>query len=423
MSETPHRPLRPSQSETRKSWLSNLHLSLRFRRGFPLLLGAFGFLLLGVYQNCSESIPMAKKVSASSELPGLSGPAFPFELKVDHVAYMTCIGLPQNFDRGTFFTFKVGAYNSNSGVTLSSQWVSEANQKRMSEIEAINSLEAEQLSQGATVQFAVRNKANLVYDYVHMTDGNNLTDSVPIVWGPLSNYSLAQSLVRLNVLAGEHLNRWQGVPFEAAVHFNSLSASNEAEVRTHANDRTGYLSLTFSSLKTSLAEAARSPAEFVDTSSDSSLKGVFGSGLGLSFQAPEGSIGSSASRVMSSVSEFNLLSKPAKATGHGWICPTANQFKIVPRALWQAAGCADPASDLSPRSPQAAAALIAAENILGPNGSQWFIDTNNHCVIQNYDQAGTCYPNSGLIQWNQALACGGNTGVQCAHWLSICTGT
>ncbi len=81
---------------------------------------AFLLILFG-FQNCSAPLPEENGTLNSSS----STSASVFNSDVDQVAYMSCHQLGTNFDRSTWFTFRVGAYGVNAGLGLNPKFITD----------------------------------------------------------------------------------------------------------------------------------------------------------------------------------------------------------------------------------------------------------------------------------------------------------
>lgn len=81
---------------------------------------AFLLIVFG-FQNCSAPLPEENGILNNSS----SSSAPVFNTDIDQVAYMSCHQLGTNFDRSTWFTFRIGGYSANSGLGLSQSFITE----------------------------------------------------------------------------------------------------------------------------------------------------------------------------------------------------------------------------------------------------------------------------------------------------------
>lgn len=368
-----------------------------------LLVGAL-FAVLGtllmLFQNCGENEPLGDVDSASSSTN------FPYAEKMDHIAYMSCSGMASNLNRQAYFTFKVGAYNLNSGLSLNDRFFSE--NRNLSLAQKRQVLQQNTLFGNASMTLSVRrtddyftiNSRGVQFfgDYV----GNLATETN-------SNLLLANS----NPL---FVNNFAGNRLEESVIFSNLPESNPtfdaARLRTDLG--------TGSVLAVAYTKNLVDPANAIGTSATS----IYGTGFRMTFglgrrltanYATAGNFTNGDVRVMTSVAEYNLETRTN--TNANWICDSRWSFMIVAPndAATQCPG-ATSGTDPVPGDAIEAQSLNAIRAVLP--STLWGVNLARRCVVPLTGAApGVCY--SASANYSGPTCLQGNGG-SCPHYVSVC---
>jgi hypothetical protein len=360
---------------------------------------------------------------------------FAFLATADTISYMSCTRMPTTLDTSAYYTFRVGAYNSGAGLSLTSAYGTAT--QYYSSVNRGQALSQSTANSGATLQLSVRQLGN----FQNVLSGAGSAVAPGLDTGPflseLDTNPLASQLGSLvngafnNFFQGSFLNftGGNGLMQSSLIFMESETASYS--VRAHLNNRQAILAMTFTESAAAADTSARAPA----AASPASV--AYGIGYLLQFTAPPAYPGWATSdpRVLQSVTEMDLgggtLVPP---TGLPWNCPATSNFKIVqpsdvfPTATGSNFVCnMQPDPQMSSLSAADQATMTAVRSVL-PIAS-WYVDMTNHCVIPKTaaaltscygDRTGSVnidYTSGSCTAFNQSTQVIGN----CPHWVSICT--
>ncbi len=123
--------------------------------------------ILGFFQNCTPAVPFGNTDHYQALV---NSPIWPYELGVDQVAYMSCSEQEDIANDGTFFTFRIGAFDSR-GVRLSQTY--RDNVGRVINTDVPNALNQAYASSRTRITFAVRTLDNLQLNYRDEDNGDD----------------------------------------------------------------------------------------------------------------------------------------------------------------------------------------------------------------------------------------------------------
>ena len=122
-------------------------------------------MVLGFFQNCTAAVPFGNEDYFQSLL---NSPVFPYEVDVDQLAYMSCSEQVDIANDGTFFSFRIGAFDS-KGIRISQEYRDSIEKVRDSAVPS--ALSDNQASSNSRIQFAARTLDNLQLMYVDNENG------------------------------------------------------------------------------------------------------------------------------------------------------------------------------------------------------------------------------------------------------------
>ena len=210
----------------------------------PLTILSFGFALLVVYQNCSSGVPFGTTDNFQSLV---DSDEFPYEADFDQVAYMSCSEQQNvNQDYQTFFTFRVGAYNS-GGVRVTEAFRNEV--IRLNDSAVVTALQRNDFSVGTRLNVAIRTVDNLQLMYINEDSSNDGRSGIDYA-NLLTTFGDQAFTTELWYREdGKKLNYWPAAQYEseyrmeATLHF-SESEQTAVDLRNFLSNR-GIIALTF----------------------------------------------------------------------------------------------------------------------------------------------------------------------------------
>jgi hypothetical protein len=446
---------------------SGIYIKVIFVSTFVLLTGS-------AYQNCSSDMNntlvsnIAPPKTLSSE--NAKDVPFAFDTSISEIAYMSCAHIDSEFNSshmskaGTYFSFKVGAYNSNSGVGLRSEFrnyltsnyadsndvvpdnIIQSAFKLSSQNSSPNLLFANRpMSSPASGLYQATNSstkpANTVeYDimlspnttYASLTYGENLKQVSELMNKP--------SVTRVNYFnqQGTSHNLSAGLNY----HYSPDYSITEAEtLRNRFSDgqNSNFLTLTYTrdlSDPKNQTDPYISRRTYNDTDNGTS---VWGRGYKPSFRQDPRVNGIGNNNVLSAIEEYDLSEglKPVIAT---WNCniryliisPIDNdaQTNSYPNPYGDPiptfARCSD-SSDLELSSSQKAEKQLLQRYI---SSADWIINPIHKCIVPRAGN-GDCYQKRQTdsegrniptkYSRTSAETCGPGTPYACPEFLSVCT--
>lgn len=445
----------------------------------PLIVFLFLAGVLSFYQNCTTQVPFGNEDYFQS-LKNSS--VYPYEVYVDQMAYMSCSEQENVFNDGTFFTFKLGAFDS-GGLKITPEYRDSI--EKVDNDLVPSALQTSSMSSGHELQFAVRTVDNLQSLYRDSQNGEEgmegldfdnffppmgRVDLTEILW-----YSRPNDYVR-TYAAAQTVDEYR---FEGSVEFMASEAM-ERGLRNFINDK-GILAVTFAKAGENKPLGLGSLPDLADvsgltggtppatdtgdvgaasvnpsssgfrTASDTNIaRNVFGVGVQPRFRQPdrvvfadnndlttvvEESPGTSMpARALASVSDVIIDDRMATRTFRPWVCPERFNFMIV---LPGDAEYLDEDGNFKQRcrtnpdpSSQTDDLRIVRQSIYAED---FYVDLRNRCVVPKTGviSIGSCYGKNSrevthAINYDtfHTEGCGfdklGDGGGLCPHYVSVC---
>lgn len=377
---------------------------------------SFAFILLlpalMVFQNCADPLELAEQdsLSVKDNLP------FAFDTKIDTISYMSCSNIDiTTFQPRAIYTFRAGAYGSNSGIRLSSSFMDAT--ANYADSERAKALFDSPINRGASLQMAFRKKQS--YQEVLINSDGIVREGFDFsnFLAPLDSSGIA---TRLAVTPkGEYVSYFSGTAglgtrfVEQSIRF--IEAESKAnQMRNHLMgigvDRPSLLTLTYS--------AGLDQPYFARSSVEGSPDNVFGHGYEVTFRTAHG-YNSGPRRALSTIDEYTLVD--GRRVASTWNCGQDNYSFMVVKPGDTVAGCSAQA-DPNPSGLTAIEKkrLELIRRVL--RAEDWFVDvTGSPCVIPKHANA-RCYGNiDGEPTVNYAKSCANPTGNNtCPHFVSVC---
>lgn len=422
------------------------------------ILTSLGFGLL-VFQNCTPAVPYGNTDYFSALV---ASPVFPYEAGFDQIAYLSCSEQEGIANDGTFFTFRVGAYDQ-LGLRINQSYRDSI--KKVNDENVVQALQQSLNSSGTSLQLAIRTTDNLQLMYVDSDNGEEGADGFDYdnFFPTLGDEYLTNLLWYMNpqdylryYAGGQYIDQAR---FEGRLEFMK-SQIMENDLRTFFGGR-GVIALTFADSgkinplgpgsvtelqrQHDSGESGTNPTfqGKVQAASTSNLaKDVYGFAVQPRFKQPPGPTGGTAGpdmppRVLSSVNEVIIDGRLSPLSVRPWSCPNTMQFKIV---LPKDAQYPDPddTTDTPPMITRCAmlpdpinpsAELLKIRQSL--YAEDWYIDVARRCIVPKNDHVveGSCYGLNGQTRLTHIInydtfhtdGCGfGNVNGLCPHYASVC---
>ena len=375
------------------------------------------FFILVAFQNCDSSVP----VSGDDRVTSLAKEQdFVYDTVVDQIAYMSCSEVQNQLgaDTSTYFTFRLGAYSTQAGIRLKDSFMELTDKSSVTE--RLDVLNIGPGSKAMQLQMALRPSNDLQSIFAIGGGGGKQSEDFNTIFTVLGeDYPSSLMLAAYENGARVRYARdssGQGYRIEGELRF--------AEVETLANQvrdfltNTGVLALTYQDSAENGTAAIAPQDLYPNENREPRTRSVYGSGLGINFRSPGGTV---PARIISSVQERSLENPSDTASRRQWTCNGADVFKIILPEDAVAQGCNMLPDDLSNAN---RARLEYLRRSLRPE--DWYIDLANNCIVPKKFLAGNCYGKqaSETIEYNPANACDpavGNVTPLCPHYVSICT--
>lgn len=433
-------------------------------------------LVLGFFQNCTPAVPFGN-TDYYSEL--VNSPVFPYEVGVDQVAYLSCSEQEDIFNDGTFFSFRVGAYED-LGLRINQDYRDSI--EKVADGNVVSALMESSASAGKRIQLAIRTLDNLQLMYVDQEnaegiDGSDYNNFFPM----MGDEGLTNLLWYME--PGDYIRYWAGAQFindyrfEGDIQFMK-SQIMENDLRSFLSGR-GVIALSFAEEgKTtplgpgSLADLQQQADSAGTNGSGSSAntdirKNIFGMAMQPKFKQSlfrkrkPGTTGASPfdfidvnpgsdmpPRILSSMTEIKIDERSSVANPRPWSCPSEMSFMIVlpqhaqsvvavrnSSGVIQKDGSGNPITHTVTRCEMKSDPINPSAELKRIRQSlfaeDWYIDMERKCIVPKPDhvQEGSCYGlDSGtqkthIINYDtyDTLGCGfGNVEGLCPHYASIC---
>ena len=420
-------------------------------RWVPIMVFLFsGGLVLGLFQNCTSSVPFGD-TNYYSKL--VSSSTFPYEVGFDQVAYLSCSeqGNIQSDGYGAFFTFRMGAYK-NLGIRITDEYRNSI--EKVTDETVISALQESLISSGTRLQFALRTLDNLQFMYV---DGENNQEGLEgsdfqsffsqMGSGDLSRllWSLEPEKYLRNYISGHRALEYR---FEGQVNFMA-SQSMERGLRSFFGNR-GLITLTFANNGESqplgpgsfLEMQQETDNEAINDPANDVRQNVFGMAVQPRFKQPNISWGGSPGpdmppRVMASITEYIIDDRKEISDLRPWECSDDMQFMIVLPAYASYQPLDDEGNPIGERIIRCAMKpdpidpdpqlKIIRQSLFSED---WYVDLELSCVVpkEGFVVEGTCYGINSNTQQTHRInydtfseECGfqSEQGL-CPHYASIC---
>lgn len=401
-----------------------------------------------LFQNCSNAgFQGADSTSTdlSSELQSAdtSGiPYFPYDVKIDHIAYNSCAydNMPANLPGN--FTLKAGAF-THGGAFLNQSFMDWAKTtikpiypaETVSDAQIKNFIADNRGLTNAVPQLAVRGRQSpqTLFPIGGSTTASPNVDYINLL-GDLADDRWMTTLIgQFNTAPTLGVNFFPLAPggtrhFQGQLNYNRSNAHRATLINNLAN---GYqLALTYKSVNGDLF-AARAP-------SNADVSQAYGRGYNLGFsQGPSGhqaqrfgnwNVWSGAPiNTLTSVAEVGDLNNPTNVNSTIWSCNPWDRFMVV-QPEFRATYC--PQEDYSITQDGGARALLEkVRRFLKPE--DWEVNLALRCVVP-VSQRATCYKQEQIdgspvrVQYDASLPCfspgnGQQTVELCPNYISICT--
>ncbi len=348
---------------------------------------------------------------------------FVYDTVVDQIAYMSCseVNSPAGRDPSAYFTFRVGAYGDDAGISLTDEFF-ELTEKSSAK-ERLDLLNIGPGSKAMNLQLALRGNQNLQTIFV-TTSGSDGTEGIDYstMFTTLGeDYPSAYLLdyyaqgKRLKYLRDDF---GKGIRIEGSLSFAS-SSETEDQARNYSSNNSGVLALTYRDTATG-GVAAISPEDLGQEGERQ--KSVFGRGFELNYRVPVGANSGFPPRILFGVTERSLENASDASKRKNWTCNSSMVFKIVDKD--DAIDGTNVTCNMVPDNLAGNQALLSkVRNILKPE--DWWVDLTNNCIIAKTAQTGGCYNkrNDKTVEYNLNQPCsidveGPNP--LCSHFVSIC---
>ncbi len=391
--------------------------------------------ILGFFQNCTSAVPFG---DTDYYMSLVTSPEFPYEIRVDQVAYMSCSEQEDIPNDGTFFTFRVGAFRDGSGIRITEQYRDQI--EKVDDEDVPYALQESDTIDNVRLQFGIRTVENLQLLYLaedHGAEGLHGFDYFNFF--PLLNDEALVNLLWYNKTGG-FLRVYPNAQFIEDSRFAGelqfmQSQGMEYNLRNFLHDK-GLLAVTF-------AESDKinplGPGNFVTDSSQGTgstnlQKNVFGVGLKPRFKQP--SIVANPGfdmppRVLSEIQEVRIDGRLQAGNLRPWTCPSSFQFTIVMPEHAEftvddvtVTRCRRQPDPVNP-SPEL---QIIRQSLYG---TDWYVDMENRCIVPKDSNIaeGSCYGRDSNTQQTHEVnydsfavdGCGFfNDKGLCPHYASIC---
>lgn len=438
------------------------------------------FLILSTtaFQNCSSevdntlvsNIPPPKTLSSANanEVP------FAFDTSINEIAYMSCAHIDADYNAthmskpGTYFSFKIGAYGSNSGVGLTTDFrnylINNFGDSNVTVASSIITAAFTTSTQNAWPSLLFSNRAmndpvNSVYRVESSTNPPTLSNEYDMMLSSNAAYAsltygdnLKQVSDLMNKSSISRINYFtqQGTSHNLYASLNyhysddySISAAETLRNRFSDGQNSNFLTLTYSrdlrDVKNQ-SEPFHSRQTFKDSNNTSS---VWGRGYKPTFRQDPRVNGLGQNNVLSAINEYDLSDglKPIVAT---WNCNV--RYLIISPIDNDAQGnsypnpygdpiptfsrCNDPSDAELANRPDLQAERQLIQRYL--SATDWIINPIHKCLVPRAGN-GDCYQkrspdlnNDGSFYATKYMkttseTCGVGTPYACPEFLSLCT--
>ncbi len=340
----------------------------------PIIIGILLSGLVSFFQNCTSAVPFGHTDYFQSLV---NSPSFPYEVGVDQLAYMSCSEQEDIYNDGTFFSFRLGAFDS-KGLRIAEDYREHLESVSGDDIPL--ALSMSQTSARTRLQLAIRTLDNLQLMYVDSDNGDSGLDGSDFnnFFPTLGDETL--NTILWSMFPGHYLRTYAAARnagdsrFEGELKFMK-SQFMEQELRTFLSNR-GILAVTF-------AESGEikplGPGNFTE------LQNLADSGQGGNLIAPPsatggGGVGTSGvnngapSAINAASSSYTRYSNDLTSNVYG--AAVQPRFK---QPLFR--GSASPGSDMPPRVLSSVSDIVIDERLQGKSQKPWICPASMQFMI------------------------------------------
>jgi hypothetical protein len=368
--------------------------NIKTRRAlFYSTIAAFLIAVPVLFQNC------AAPIDGEGDLPRVLEEApFAYDTKIDHLAYMSCTGLPAGYNTNAFFTFKAGAYDANSGIRLNGEFLNSV--RNVVNSDKVRTLVEGQQNTGVYLSMGVRQASNL--RAVFQSGSAYVNDFLGVISLP----GPATELVNARGNFVSSFSSLSGARVEDQIHLTA-NETVSAQVRGELTNG-NFLALTYNN--------GSDPSTAIGPSQTS----VHGYGYRMNFAMGFNNSGANFSsgpvRLMTNVREYNLIN--GQQTSAVWECPSNWTFMIVRQAnLGSGALCENYLTEPTPTAAQIE--MYQALRKVLP-ATEWGVNLTRRCLVAKRPETqNLCYGTSNVTINYTGTSCDPAAGT-CPHYVSIC---
>ncbi len=339
------------------------------KRWFVFLLLVIGIVSVPLfYLNCSGNPTGSSDLASVLQNIDDSG-TFAYQLQADTIGYMSCGDLTSGaYDPNTFWNFKVGAYNQNSGVSLSTAFTYAVRNLDLTSKE--NVLSSSVINQNLYPDLSIRYASNLVASSSIISwngtgGSSSYADTNLLGTSILSNFASQLYSGTENDWHNSNFPSGETIPMSGLVSYPGLGSSPDAvqsALRPAVTQGSGNAFLT-----TELAQAGTETG----ASYQNSYTSAYGYGYRFTFgYGPLQNSGPERAIVSNGITEYNLQTE--SPTGSQWSCQS--YLIVYPGDV----GRTGVPTCNATTNPSPSNALQAALVEMLPN---WRIDFNGRCVL------------------------------------------
>lgn len=378
--------------------------------------------LVMVFQNCAEPLELSE-TDASTFADNLP---FAYDVKMDTFAYMSCNTEVSSFEPRAVFTFRVGAYESGSGLRLSDDFVDST--KNYSEQARAESLFRSPTNSGAILQLAIRN-SSVDYQQI-LLNSSGAVQLGKDVENYLNGATLDSPGIATPLLAleeGKRLRYFSGTPgldgrfLEQSLRFNSVLKSVTDKMLGSTGSR---VTLAYTQDNNPLNYFVRGPDK------NNLSRSIYGLEFRPTFAPPTRisdkatiSTAQDRNRILQSLGVANIAEKTTKAETM-WSCPPEYRYVIIRPEDAKANANLCPLTNWSYDNPPSGREreLEVLRRVI--RVEDYYVNMSKRCIVPK-DSANHCYPSESTgidIKYN-GTSCNDdpeNDIYQCPNFVSVC---
>ena len=174
---------------------------------WALIVPVFPILLMVFFQNCTEPLEEGDGSSVGEEEEGALEPVA-FDTVVDTLSYMSCEGMSSNYNKRAYFSFKVGAYSSRSGIRLTRQFLDSVNRHNLEA--KVRRLKETENNLGTRLQMGIHRQDDYLSPLRFGSSSAKGRAYDREILGPLSDDVYASQIAELD--GNSRVNYFKGLP-------------------------------------------------------------------------------------------------------------------------------------------------------------------------------------------------------------------